>query len=152
MSTTTLNTIKEAIEKKIAGLTTTGIALNARKFVRASDYNDWRERPLSDVDRRFTVQMDPGGGWTSFGTLTEHTASSRMVVVIGHIIGQQMEETQKRRDTDARKIVLEMMDPANRPTSVWRIALEPPISSVAVDGKWWETTMRFQVTFSEANP
>lgn len=150
--TTALNTIKEAVEKTIAGLTLTGRPLSQRKLTRASEHVNWRDRPLSDVDRRFTVQMDPGGGWTSFGTLTEHTATTRMTVVVGHIIEQNEEDALKRRDTDARKVVLELMDPANRPTGVWRIALEPPISSVAVDEKWWETTLRFQVTFSEANP
>jgi hypothetical protein len=149
--TTTLNTVKDAIEKLIAGLTPTGLPLSQRKFVRASAYTDWRGRPLSDIDRRFTVQMSPDGGWKSFGTLTEHEATSRMTVTIGHVKGQEIEDTQDRRDTDLRKIALELQDPANRPTGVWRIASEPPVTTVDLD-KWWESTLKFSVTFAEANP
>ena len=149
--TTTLNTIKGAVETLIVGLTPTGLAKSQRKFVRASAYTDWRGRPLSDIDRRFTVQLAPDGRWKSFGVMTEHEATARMTVTIGHIKGQEIEDEQERRDTDLRKIVLELQDPANRPTGVWRIALEPPVSTVDLD-KWWESTLKFLVTFAEANP
>lgn len=149
--TTTLNTIKTAVEKLIVGLTPTGLAMSQRKFVRASAYEDWRGRPLSDIDRRFTVELTADGGWLSYGTLTEHTATTRLSVVIGHIKGQELKDTIERRDTDLRKIALKLQDPDNRPTGVWRIAMEPPVSIVDLD-QWWETTLRFKLTFSEANP
>lgn len=149
--TTTLTTIKNNIEYGIAGLTPAGLALSQRKYVRASDYADWRDRPLSDIDRRFTVRLEADGGWKSFGTSTEHEATARMTIIIGHIKGQRIEDTMERRDTDLRQIVLEAQDPNNRPSSVWRIAFVPPIVTVDMD-KWWESTIRFMVTFSEANP
>jgi hypothetical protein len=149
--TTTLNSVKSAIEKLVAGLTPTGSALSQRKYLRASDYQDWRDRPLADVDRRYTIEMSPDGGWKSYGTLTEHEATSRLTVIIGHIKGQKAQDTQERRDTDLRQIALELQDPANRPTGVWRIASVPPVSVVDI-GQWWESTLKFDVTFAEANP
>lgn len=149
--TTTITAIKEAAEKLIAGLSPTGRALSQRRFVRASGYSDWRGRPLSDIDRRFTVEVSPDGGWNSYGTLTEHEATARLTVTIGHVKGQELEDTQDRRDTDLRLICIELQDPDNRPSGVWRIASEPPVATTDLD-KWWESTLRFNVTFAEANP
>lgn len=149
--TTTLNTIKTAIEKTIIGLNPAGVALTQRKYMRASDSVDWGERALADVDRRFSIEMDAAGGWNSFGTLTEHESTIRMTVMIGHVVGQKVQDAQERQSTDSRQIILELTDPANRPSGVWRIALVPPVS-VTVREQWLETQMKFDVVFAEANP
>jgi hypothetical protein len=149
--TTTLTTVKGALETVLVGLTPTGKALTQRKYVRASDSSTWGTRGLADIDRRFTVYMDPAGGWNSFGTLTEHESKVRMTVTIGHVLGQNVQDAQERQSTDCRQIILELTDPANRPSGVWRIALVPPVSVTERD-QWIETEMKFDVTFAEANP
>jgi len=149
--TTTIKAVKDALEALVVGLTPTGLALSQRRYIRASTHEDWSDRAASDVDRRFSVEVTADGGWRSFGTLTEHEATTMATIRIGHIKGQQVQSTIDRRDTDLRQLALEAQDPSNRPTGVWRIAIEPPVS-ITDSGQWWESELRFRVTFAEANP
>lgn len=149
--TTTLNAIKSAIETTIVGLTPAGAAWTQRKYMRAADTVAWEDRALSDVDRRFSVRVSPDGGITSFGVLTEHSANATLIVTIGHQKGQQLQDGEERKDTDCRQIVLELTDPANRPTGVWRIALLPPVSTIDRE-QWWQTEIKYLLIFAEANP
>jgi uncharacterized protein YcbX len=149
--TTSLNSIKSGVETVLVGLNPAGTHLTQRKYIKASDSVAWGSRGLADIDRRFTVAVDPAGGWNSFGTLTEHESKVRMTVTIGHVLGQKVQDAQERQSTDCRQIILELTDPDNRPSGVWKIALVPPVSVTEQD-QWIETRMNFDVTFAEANP
>lgn len=106
MTTTNVETIRAAIETRIAALTPqSSVVLGKSAYTVASKAHDWDNRPGSDVDREFSVEeMDPGNS-DYWGAYTENPIRASMTVRVGHRMGADLAASGTRRDRDLEQIV-----------------------------------------------
>jgi hypothetical protein len=152
MSTTNLEAIRVAIEKKLLTITPTNLVQigNSRGFTLRSSNTTWEKSATSDQDRRFVVSVSSPSVSKSFGTLTEHEAEATLVVEVGHLFLKDRPESELRRVLDVNTIAQNLEKSSNYPASVWRI--HPRQSNVTVNTeKLTVTKIEFDLIYSEAN-
>lgn len=122
----------------------------AVSFMQKSTGTPWSRAPASDIDRRFFLTIGPGAKQISYGNGTTHESQAQMMITLGHVIGNDIDAAEVRRQADANKIISTVCARANFPTDVWNIVFDGD-SVRDIDGRYTLTELKFSVTYEETN-
>jgi len=152
----TITALRSAIESVIAKISPTGGARGRNKFRRAStslSNHDWNERASADVDREFRVTSVRRGEILSFGSTTSNTYKGTFSIEIGHNKTGNVEAGWLRMDQDLHLIAATLEKSSNLPDGVHQIRLvEYGDPEDILEGKYWLSTLGFEIIYSMAAP
>ncbi len=151
---TTLTAIRDSLKATIRAIDPGGDPMGQGKYVITDSKFKWEERPNANFDRRITVADIKRGVPLFYGSTTDIDYHGTALVRVGHVIGSDVDSGIDRRDTDLDQIAAVLEKSSNFPAGVSIVRVAGPWgpSLPMPAGKFWLTTMIFDLTYSRLAP
>lgn len=152
MAYTTINALRDDLEGVIEGLNPSGETLGVDEYLRTGDHWSWDDRAATKADRAYTVGPVNPETPTMFGAVDEIDYQGSVDVVVGHVIPNNRRDGEMRRDTDLTQIMQALEKKANFPSGCSLVRHVTTDTVEQTEGKYWKSTMTFEVHFALAAP